>query len=105
MKTRKIHWAKSKLTDGRLATGSESVDARDGHLLAGLVSGIGGGARVAADQGELYDLVQDPYQLHNGYGDPAYDGVRRDLGDRMRAHMERLHDPLLRRFRVIWSVY
>ena len=59
----------------------------------------------AADQGELYDLVQDPYQLHNVYGDPAYDGVRRDLGDRMRAHMERLHDPLLRRFRMIWSVY
>jgi arylsulfatase A-like enzyme len=59
----------------------------------------------AADQGELYDLVQDPYQLHNVYGDPAYDGVRRDLGDRMRAHMESLHDPLLRRFHTIWSVY
>lgn len=59
----------------------------------------------AADQGELYDLVQDPYQLHNVYGDPAYDTVRRDLGDRMRAHMERLRDPLLGRFRSIWSVY
>jgi arylsulfatase A-like enzyme len=59
----------------------------------------------AADQGELYDLAKDPYQLTNLYGDPAYDDVRRDLGERMRAHMERLGDPLLGRFRTIWNVY
>jgi arylsulfatase A-like enzyme len=59
----------------------------------------------SADQGELYDLVQDPHQLHNVYGEPAYDATRRDLGDRMQAHMERLRDPLLGRFRSIWNVY
>ena len=59
----------------------------------------------SADQGELYDLTRDPHQLHNMYGDPAYDAIRRDLGARMQAHMERLRDPLLGRFRTIWNVY
>ena len=59
----------------------------------------------SADQGELYDLVLDPYQLTNVYGQPAYEKVRRDLGARMEAHMVRLRDPLLGRFRTIWNVY
>ena len=59
----------------------------------------------AADQGELYDLRADPHQLVNRYGDPALEAVRRDLGARMQAHMERLGDPLLGRFRAIWQVY
>lgn len=59
----------------------------------------------SGDQGELYDLVKDPEQLHNVYGQPEYDAFRRDLGERMGAHMERLQDPLRGRFRNIWSVY
>ena len=31
----------------------------------------------SGDQGELYDLVADPYQLHNVYGQPEYEEVRR----------------------------
>ena len=48
----------------------------------------------SADQGELYDLVSDPYQLANRYGDPAYDEVRRDLMSRMDRYMADLQDPL-----------
>ena len=39
------------------------------------------------------------------YGNPAYDTIRLDLGARMEAHMVRLRDLLLGRFRTIWNVY
>ena len=48
----------------------------------------------SGDQGELYDLEKDPHQLDNVYADPAYDGVRRDLMDRMQGYMDGLQDPL-----------
>ncbi|MEE2657141.1 MAG: sulfatase-like hydrolase/transferase [Candidatus Latescibacterota bacterium] len=59
----------------------------------------------SADQGELYDLQADPYQLHNRYGDPDLEDVRLDLMQRMRGHMERLDDPLNGRYRIISQVY
>ena len=57
------------------------------------------------DRGELYDLVDDPYQLHNRYGDPDYDEVRRDLLNRMDRHMAELEDPVYRWFNRMRAVY
>ena len=59
----------------------------------------------SADQGELYDLVADPYQLNNVYAQPAYDGVRRDLMARMERYMVDLGDPLLGWFQRMKAVY
>ena len=58
-----------------------------------------------ADMGELYDFTQDPYQLDNRYGDPAYDEVKADLMERMEAHMIALGDPQLGAFRRMRAVY
>ena len=35
--------------------------------------------------GELYDLVNDPEEMHDLYGDPGYRKVRRALEELMRA--------------------
>ena len=59
----------------------------------------------SADQGELYDLVADPYQLHNVYGQPEYESVRQDLMARMGAYMENLGDPLSGWFQRMGPVY
>jgi len=59
----------------------------------------------SADQGELYDLVADPYQLNNVYGQPAYEEVRLDLMARMEGYMQRLGDPLHRWFSRVNKVY
>ncbi len=58
-----------------------------------------------SDIGELYDLVEDPHQLHNRYGDPAYATVQRDLMARMERHMVALDDPQLGWFRRMSPVY
>jgi arylsulfatase A-like enzyme len=55
--------------------------------------------------GELYDLVNDPHELHNLIDAPAAQEIKDDLLDRMRAHMVRLDDPALRFFDSIRSVY
>jgi arylsulfatase A-like enzyme len=55
--------------------------------------------------GELYDLVNDPFELHNLIDDPGAQAVKADLLDRLRAHMVRLDDPLLRPFDAIRTVY
>jgi arylsulfatase A-like enzyme len=59
----------------------------------------------SADQGELYDLVADPYQLNNVYGQPEYEAVRLDLMARMERSMQELDDPLYRWFRRVSKVY
>ena len=59
----------------------------------------------AGDQGELYDLVVDPYQLNNVYGQPEYEDIRLDLMARMEAYMAELGDPLLGWFRRMGPVY
>jgi len=33
---------------------------------------------------ELYDLIEDPYQLENRAGDPAYEEIEKELADRLR---------------------
>lgn len=58
-----------------------------------------------SDVGELYDLVRDPWQLDNRFGDPAYENVQRDLMARMERHMVTLGDPQLGWFRQIRAVY
>jgi len=55
--------------------------------------------------GELYDLVHDPHELHNLIDDPRARAVKADLMARMRAHMVRLDDPMLRFFDAMKAVY
>ena len=44
--------------------------------------------------GELYDLVNDPEEMVNRFDDPAYQAVRRELEEMMRARPGRIVDPL-----------
>ena len=59
----------------------------------------------SGDPGELYDLAEDPYQLDNRYGDPAYEDVRQDLIGRMDSYMSELNDPLRSWFARIKGAY
>lgn len=59
----------------------------------------------SGDAGELYDLVADPYQLHNVYGQPEYEAVRQDLMARMKRYMDELGDPLRGWFGRVGPVY
>ncbi|MBX3052022.1 MAG: sulfatase-like hydrolase/transferase [Caldilineaceae bacterium] len=59
----------------------------------------------SGDAGELYDLVADPYQLHNVYGQPEYESVRQDLMARMKRYMDELDDPLRGWFGRVGPVY
>ena len=59
----------------------------------------------SGDQGELYDLVADPYQLNNVYGRPEYDEVRADLMQRMARHMQALDDPLYDWYKHVMGAY
>ena len=59
----------------------------------------------AHDTGELYDLINDPYQLQNLYHVPEYHGVRNYLMERMAHYMEELEDPLYGWFKRISGVY
>jgi arylsulfatase A-like enzyme len=56
-------------------------------------------------KGELYDLVNDPGELNNLFGQPEVKDIQEDLMTRMREHMVRLEDPLLRQFDVMRHVY
>jgi arylsulfatase A-like enzyme len=44
--------------------------------------------------GELYDLVNDPEEMHNRFDDPAYAKVRAELYDMMRARPGEIVEPL-----------
>lgn len=59
----------------------------------------------SGDPGELYDLVADPYQIENVYGQPEYEAVRQDLMARMERYMQDLGDPLLSWFGRVGPVY
>lgn len=59
----------------------------------------------SGDAGELYDLVADPYQLTNVYGQPEYEAVRQDLMARMGRYMDELGDPLRGWFGRVGPVY
>jgi len=44
--------------------------------------------------GELYDLVNDPEEMHNLYDDPGHRAVRRQMEDLMRARPGKIAEPL-----------
>lgn len=50
------------------------------------------GKRRMACQHELYDLVEDPYEMHNLVDDPNYGKVKADLRNRIVSHIERRDD-------------
>jgi arylsulfatase A-like enzyme len=58
-----------------------------------------------SDIGELYDLVDDPWEKRNLFDLPEARAVQEDLKERMRAHMVRLEDPALGVFDGIRQVY
>ncbi len=58
-----------------------------------------------SDIGELYDMVTDPWEMRNLIDMPETEAIQNELLDRMREHMVRLDDPILRRFDVIRPVY
>ena len=45
------------------------------------------------DRNELYDLEDDPGELHNRYDHPAYEAVRSEMAHRLCEWMERTDDP------------
>jgi arylsulfatase A-like enzyme len=49
---------------------------------------------LASGAGELYDLVNDPEEMHNRYDDPAYASVRKELHEMMRARPDEIVSPL-----------
>jgi arylsulfatase A-like enzyme len=53
---------------------------------------------------ELYNLENDPHEMHNLINDPAAQGFKAALLERMRDEMVRLDDPLLRPFESIRHV-
>ncbi|MEA3406828.1 MAG: sulfatase-like hydrolase/transferase [Chloroflexota bacterium] len=58
-----------------------------------------------SDIGELYDMVADPWEMRNLIDIPETEALQNELLDRMREHMVRLDDPILRQFDVIRPVY
>ncbi len=58
-----------------------------------------------SDIGEVYDLVNDPWEMHNLFDLPEAKAVQDELKALMRAHMVRLDDPALRSFDTIRHVY
>jgi len=58
-----------------------------------------------SDIGELYDMVADPWEMRNLIDMPETKAIQDELMRRMREHMVRLEDPILRRFDRIRHVY
>jgi arylsulfatase A-like enzyme len=58
-----------------------------------------------SDIGELYDMVQDPWELRNLIDLPETADTQRELMAQMREHMERLDDPILRFYDTLSPVY
>jgi arylsulfatase A-like enzyme len=58
-----------------------------------------------SDIGELYDLENDPWEMRNLFDLPEAAAVQDDLKEKMRDHMERIKDPIRRRFDTIRHVY
>ncbi len=58
-----------------------------------------------SDIGELYDLVSDPWEMRNLIDLPEAKALQDELIERMREHMVRLGDPILRNLDAIRHVY
>ncbi len=58
-----------------------------------------------SDIGELYDLENDPHELHNLYGLETHKALQESLMQCMQDHMERVKDPMLREFRQVRYIY
>ncbi|OOS00312.1 arylsulfatase [Haemophilus paracuniculus] len=48
----------------------------------------------ATDVCELYDIRQDPAEMHNLFYDDNYRAIKKEMLEEMRAEMQRLNDPL-----------
>ena len=58
-----------------------------------------------SDIGELYDLENDPHELHNLYGIETHKALQESLMQCMQDHMERVKDPMLGEFRRVRYIY
>jgi arylsulfatase A-like enzyme len=58
-----------------------------------------------ADVDELYDLVDDPWELRNLIDVPYRRDVKLELAGKLREHMVRLEDPILRAFDSLKYLY
>lgn len=58
-----------------------------------------------SDIGELYDLAVDPWEMRNLIDLPETKALQDELLDKMREHMVRLGDPLLRFFDQVRPIY
>jgi arylsulfatase A-like enzyme len=58
-----------------------------------------------SDIGELYDMVNDPWEMQNLFDLPEVKDVQENLMETMREHMIRLQDPILSAFDGIRHVY
>lgn len=59
----------------------------------------------ACDLGELYDMVNDPWEMRNLIDQPETHAIQQELLAKMREHMVRLQDPILGSFDRIRRVY
>jgi hypothetical protein len=57
------------------------------------------------DRGELYNLIDDPWELQNLMNAPGMAATQRQLMERLREHMIRLEDPIQGAFDRIRHVY
>ena len=58
-----------------------------------------------SDIGELYDMVNDPWEMEDLFDLPEVKDVQGELVEVMREHMVRLQDPILGAFDGIRHVY
>ena len=58
-----------------------------------------------SDIGELYDLENDPHELHNLFGIETHKALQESLMQYMQDHMERVKDPMLGEFRRVRYIY
>ena len=59
----------------------------------------------ATDVGELYDLKNDPQELHNLFYDEKYTAIKREMLDELYAEMVKIKDPLENwLYRIIYEI-
>lgn len=50
---------------------------------------------------ELYDLIKDPYEIHNQFGKPGYATIQKDLQVRLLDHLNKTEDPLYEKMKIV----